>query len=76
MLFEEEEVLIIVQSLQSFPTLGDPVDHNPPDSSVHGIFQAGILESVGMPSYMGSSQLMDRAHVSYFSRTGRKVLYH
>ena len=44
MLFKEEEVLIIVQSLQSFPTFGDPVDRYPPDSSVHGILQAGILE--------------------------------
>ena len=46
MLFEEEEVLVIVQSLQSCPTLGDPVDRSPPDSSVDGILQAGILEWV------------------------------
>ena len=29
---------------QSRPTLGDPVDCSPPGSSVHGIFQAGVLK--------------------------------
>ena len=29
---------------QSCPTLGDPMDHSPPGSSVHGILQARILE--------------------------------
>ena len=29
---------------RSCPTLSDPMDCSPPGSSVHGIFQAGILE--------------------------------
>ena len=29
---------------QSYPTLWDPTDCSPPDSSVHGLFQARILE--------------------------------
>ena len=29
---------------QSCPTLGDPVDCSPPGPSVHGIFQARVLE--------------------------------
>ena len=29
---------------QSCPTLCDPTDCSPPDSSVHGIFQAKVLE--------------------------------
>ena len=29
---------------QSCPTLGDPMDCSPPGSSVHGIFQAKVLE--------------------------------
>ena len=29
---------------QSCPTLSDPMDRSPPGSSVHGIFQAGVLE--------------------------------
>ena len=34
------------KSLQSCPTLCDPMDCSPPGSSVHGIFQARILEWV------------------------------
>ena len=30
--------------LQSCPTLCDPIDGSPPGSSVHGVFQARILE--------------------------------
>ena len=29
---------------QSGPTLSDPMDYSLPGSSVHGIFQAGVLE--------------------------------
>ena len=29
---------------QSFPTLSDPMDYSPPGSSIHGIFQARVLE--------------------------------
>ena len=29
---------------QSCPTPSDPMDRSPPGSSVHGIFQAGVLE--------------------------------
>ena len=32
------------KSLQSCPTLGDPIDGSPSGSSVHGIFQARVLE--------------------------------
>ena len=32
------------KSLQLCPTLSDPMDCSPPDSSVHGIFQARVLE--------------------------------
>ena len=35
--------------LQSCPTLCDPVDCSPPGFSVHGIFQARILEWVAVP---------------------------
>ena len=36
------------KSLQSCPTLCDPVDSSPPGSSVHGILQARILEWVAI----------------------------
>ena len=37
-----------VKSLQSFPTLCDPIDSSPPGSSIHGILQARTLEWVAM----------------------------
>ena len=55
---------ICVQSLQSCPTLCDPVDWSPPGSSVLGILQARILEWVAMPSSRGSSLPRDRTWVS------------
>ena len=33
---------------QSYPTLSDPMDCSLPGSSVHGIFQARVLEWVGI----------------------------
>ena len=32
------------KSLQSCPTLCDPMDHSLPGSSIHGILQARVLE--------------------------------
>ena len=46
--------LMRAKSLQSCPTVCDPVDCSPPDSSLHGISQA-MLEQVAMPSSRGSS---------------------
>ena len=40
---------------QSCPTLCDPVDCSPPDSSIHRIFQARILEWVAISFSRGSS---------------------
>ena len=37
------------------PTLCNPVDYSPPDSSVHGISQARILEWVAISFSRGSS---------------------
>ena len=39
---------IHAESLQSCLTLCDPMDHNPPGSSVHGILQTRILECVAI----------------------------
>ena len=36
------------KSLQSCPTLSDPMDCSLPGSSVHGIFQARVLEWVAI----------------------------
>ena len=54
-----------VKSLHSCPTLCDPMDYNPPGSSLHGILQARILEWVAMPFFRGSSQPRDGTHTSY-----------
>ena len=49
---------------QSCPTFCNPMDHNPPGSSVHAISQARILEQVAIPSPRRSSQPRDRSHIS------------
>ena len=45
------------KSLQSCLTLCDPMDCNPPGSSVHGIFQARIPEWLAIPFSRGYSSL-------------------
>ena len=52
---------------QSCPTLCDPMDYSLPGSSIHGIFQARILEWVAMPSSRASSQRRDQAKVSHIA---------
>ena len=49
---------------QSYPTLCDPKDCSLPDSSVHGIFQARILEWEAVPFSRESSQSRDWTQVS------------
>ena len=49
---------------QSCPTLCDPMDCNSPGSSVHGIFQARVLEWVAISFSRESSQPSDRTGVS------------
>ena len=44
------KVIEWTKSLQSCPTLWDPMDCSPPGSSVHGILQTRILEWVAMSS--------------------------
>ena len=52
---------------QACLTLCDPMDCSPPGSSVHGIFQARILEWVAISSSRGSSRPRDRTQISYVS---------
>ena len=61
---------------RSCPTLCDPMDCSLPGSSVHGIFQAGILERVAISSFRGSSPPRDRNLVSCISCSGRQILYY
>ena len=46
-------VCVCVQLLQLCLTLCDPMNCSPPDSSVHGILQARILEWVAIPFSKG-----------------------
>ena len=54
------------------PTLCNPVDSSPPGSSVHGIFQARILESVAISFSKGFSQPRDWTRISWIG----KWIYH
>ena len=49
---------------QSCLTLFDPMDCSPPGSSIHGIFQARILEWVAVSFSRGSFPLRDRTRAS------------
>ena len=64
-----------ILSLQSCPTLYDPVDCSPIGSPVCGILQARILEWVVIPFSRGSSQPESQTSVSSVSCIGRQVLY-
>ena len=57
-------------------TLYNPMDCSPPGSSVHGIFQARLLEQLAISSFRISSQPRDQPCVSCISCTGRWILYH
>ena len=56
-LFSQSEVS------HSCPTLCHPMDYSLPGSSVHGIFQARVLEWVAIAFSRGSSQPRDRTQV-------------
>ena len=58
----------------SFQTLCNPMDHNLPGSSVHGILQARILEWVVISFSRGSSPPRNQSRVSDISCMGRQVL--
>ena len=60
---------------QLCPTLCDSMDCSLPGSSIHGIFQARILEWVATSSSRGSSWPRDWTWVSSVSYSGRQVLY-
>ena len=64
------------QSLQSCPTLGNPMDCNSPGSSIHGILQARVLERAAISFSRGSSPPRDGACISCVSCIGWQVLHH
>ena len=52
---------------QSCPTLCDPMDCSPPGSSVHGIFEAGILEWIAIFFLQGNLSDPGIEHISHMS---------
>ena len=56
--------------VQSCPSLGDLMDCSLPGSSVHGIFQARLLEWVAIFSSRGSSQGLNPHLLHHFTLTG------
>ena len=61
---------------QSCPTLCNPMDCSLPGPSVHGSFQAIVLEWIAISFSRGSSQPRDQTRTSYISCIGWRVLYH
>ena len=61
----KEKKCVRMLSRLSCPTLHDPMDRSPPDSSAHGILQVRISEWVAVPSFRGSSQSRDQTRISY-----------
>ena len=55
LLYTEYSCAVLCLVTQSCPTLCDPMDCSPPGSSVHGIFQARILEWVAISFSRGTS---------------------
>ena len=75
-LYSQSRGLILHSPLASrcmYPTLCDPMDSSLPGSSVHGIFQARILEWLAISFSRGSSPPRDQ---NCISSIGRKILYH
>ena len=66
-------VCVCVKSLQLCTILCDPLDCSPPDSSVHGICQANILEWVAISYSRRSSLPGDWTWVSYASCIGKQA---
>ena len=70
-LLEWKKVKVKMLVTKSCPTLGDPMDCSPLDSSVHGILQARILERVAIPFSRGPSWPRDQTPV--FCTAGRFI---
>ena len=57
-------------------TLCDPMDCSLPGSSVHGIYQVGILEQVAISYSRKSSRPRNQTRISCVSCISRWILYH
>ena len=69
-------VCCVCSVTRSCLTVCDPMDCSPLGSSVHGIFQARILEWVAISSSRGSSKPRVQTWVYCISWIGQQILYH
>ena len=69
-----KECSAAAKSLQSCPTLCDPRDGSPPGSSVHGIFQARVLEWGAIAFSQRLFKLLQFALISHASQVIVKIL--
>ena len=72
---ESKFVAVCVLVTQLCPTLCDPTDCSPPVSSIHGIFQARILEQIAIPFSRGSSQASLKSLLQHHSSKALSFLY-
>ena len=56
--------------------LCNPMDCSPSGFSIHGIFQARILEQAAISSSRGSSRPRDQTCDTFISCIGKQILYH
>ena len=59
------EKRLVSEVAQLCPTLCDPMDYSLPGSSVHGIFQAIVLEWIAISFSSKSSRPRDQTQVSH-----------
>ena len=71
-----QHMLSVNSVARSCLTLCDPLDCSPPDSSVHGIIPARVLEWVAIPSSRESSWSRDQTDISSVSCIDRWILHH
>ena len=64
---------------QSCPTLGDPMNCSLPGSSIHGIFQAGVLEwgAIAFSDYIARNRIAGSHNKSLFSFLSNcQIIFH
>ena len=71
-IYDSDVCVCVCVCAQSGLTLSNPMDYSPPDSSIHGIFQARIPELVAISHSRGSSRHRDQTCISYVSCMGRQ----
>ena len=74
-IMDKEDVVYVRSFAKLWPSLCHPMDCSLPGSSVHGIFQARILEWVTISYSRGCSQSRDQTHIFYISCIVRQIFF-